>query len=499
MGENKVKRIINLFILAFSLLIISCDSFTPKAPVEYDDGTWAGIFKGYWHGMNENYVFWDLDSPNGEWDDIYDEYLPRFESLGTVYPVSDNPTAAEIDTKKANNEKAIKLFIELTQNLSDGHYVMYVSNLNNPGADAYISPGVLRIMKESKPEISDEELINAFYSIYSMEKFDLETNYFFPEYYSETYQNILYYTFGLPLSDTGDIHAANTDALVAKLNSYIGESEGVKYTSIEETLLTEKYFKEWVFYKSSNTNNAISVLIGLTKENQEDKIPENCIYIGFDSFSFYPFLQDGSMLALLQYFHELKINPDTSGIIFDIRGNGGGYNVDRELLFSDIVADRFVFGFNRMKTGDNRLSYGPWLELAIPRYALGDDADGYTKPALFNKPIVALTNINSVSNAEIAPIFIKQLPKGVSIGGRTFGGTGFLMNDNTGVNAGSFSVGSIINLVYTPGTEVVDKSFRSYEGIGVEPTIDVPFNLENFTAGKDDRLLRAFEYVKYGR
>ena len=103
-----MKKLI-IFIMLSALLLSACSNeFNPKAPYEYaDDGTWEGIFSGFWHGMNENYVFWDVDDT--DWDEVYKTYLPLFQELG------------KYDNDDDKNEKAARYFYDIVTGLSDGH------------------------------------------------------------------------------------------------------------------------------------------------------------------------------------------------------------------------------------------------------------------------------------------------------------------------------------------------------------------------------------------
>ena len=44
--------------------------------------SYAGKFRVFWNAMNQNYTLWDYEEENGlDWDAVYDEYLPKFETL----------------------------------------------------------------------------------------------------------------------------------------------------------------------------------------------------------------------------------------------------------------------------------------------------------------------------------------------------------------------------------------------------------------------------------
>ena len=105
-----------LFALVIIILLAACTLSSPKNPkdyLSYDNTTWEELFKAYWSGLSDNYVFWNLDDQNGEWDDIYYEYLPKFRALG------------EIDTN--DMKKGIFLLFDMSKGLSDGHFYMSIN------------------------------------------------------------------------------------------------------------------------------------------------------------------------------------------------------------------------------------------------------------------------------------------------------------------------------------------------------------------------------------
>ena len=175
-----MRKIITLLLL-IAVLFTSCSGdFKQKMPYEYsDDGTWEGIFLGFWHGMNENYVFWDVDKT--DWDNVYRTYLPLFKDLGKY----------ENDEEK--NEKAARYFFDIVKGLSDGHLSVTL-NLEDDiqGIKAFnISPGFIRLAKRTGT--SDDEIFEGNYEDGSLINV---LNYFPSEVMREKASNILAYDFG---------------------------------------------------------------------------------------------------------------------------------------------------------------------------------------------------------------------------------------------------------------------------------------------------------------
>jgi hypothetical protein len=72
----------------------------------YTGDNYSDIFEAFWTGMNNNYVFWDVDPTN--WDQAYTTYKPLFASLKTF--------------DSLDNKKAEQYFTQMTSTLIDSHY-----------------------------------------------------------------------------------------------------------------------------------------------------------------------------------------------------------------------------------------------------------------------------------------------------------------------------------------------------------------------------------------
>ena len=186
-----MKKLITLLLL-ITVLFTSCSgNFNPKLPYEYsDDGTWEGIFSGFWHGMNENYVFWDIDKT--DWDEVYRTHLPLFRELG------------KYDKDYDKNEKAARYFYDIVTGLSDGHLSVTL-NLENDMFDGgiekfIIHPGLVRLAKRNGK--SDDEIFEAAYGDNASIENILQ---FLPEeVMSEKTTHILTYDFGFSFFESNN-------------------------------------------------------------------------------------------------------------------------------------------------------------------------------------------------------------------------------------------------------------------------------------------------------
>ena len=105
-----MRRISSAILIIFVLLAASC---RPQVEISTEEAfieTWADLFTSFWDKMNTQYVFWDLDSPGGEWDDVYFEYLPKFISLKGLIGESEEET-----------DTALRYFYDILSDLSDCH------------------------------------------------------------------------------------------------------------------------------------------------------------------------------------------------------------------------------------------------------------------------------------------------------------------------------------------------------------------------------------------
>ena len=108
-------------------------------PEKYPGYNYNEIFDAYWNGMNNNYIFWDIDTT--DWDRVYREYKPLFAKLSYASP--------------EDAGKAYTYFKKMTQGLVDSHYSLTFESpflkdslpiwpsafkrLNTPEYDAYLT------------------------------------------------------------------------------------------------------------------------------------------------------------------------------------------------------------------------------------------------------------------------------------------------------------------------------------------------------------------------
>ena len=559
----KKHKLTLLIITMLVFLLCSCSQNSPVLPSDMAlSGTWEDLFKGLWTGLSDNYVFWDLDDANGEWDKVYEEFIPKFRELGSI------------DT--SNRKKGTILLFDSVKNLSDGHFTM-----NAFGSS--FSPSDYRILKKEHPDLSDQEVLEIIYDYY--ETFDLLP----ADMLYEDSKSIMENTFSIPLTTT----LVKTEEFINKYGNlyfnWSGESGGtmtcnavnpniqrrtppygeaiilyssshkfgsvttydgriLDFTSAEEaeeayknppedSFLGPYYpvsdlswkdvdedkeqkldslFSDWtlclvlivspeydqtdeVYKYKRGVNPKMLALCGITKETDGsamvDYYTANTVYFISSGFNFFPLKDPAEMYQFLMDFHKFKMNENAAGMILDMRGNSGGYNADREILFGDMFREPHLIGYQKNKTGAGRLD----LTQEFPLYIYPEaDFFGNEFSDIASKPVVVITNTATVSNGEITVLMVNSLPNGGQTGGVTMGANGTLAGDILTHNSGTFSVGNYITSVYTPYGNIRDTNHVSYEGKGLTPDegYEENFNFDAFFAGTDSRLGKAFEWIK---
>ena len=130
-----MKKSLHINNISFSLLLIlliiisslsSCRKEISQVnnPVNYTGNNFTDVFESFWNGMNNNYVFWSIDTTN--WDRVYTTYKPLFAKLKLL--------------DSTDNQTALKYFQDMTSGLIDSHYTLTFTSLGN----AQISPAYNR-------------------------------------------------------------------------------------------------------------------------------------------------------------------------------------------------------------------------------------------------------------------------------------------------------------------------------------------------------------------
>ncbi|WP_159456004.1 S41 family peptidase [Chitinophaga eiseniae] len=95
-------------LLMILLMTAACRKDLPQLnePQDYVSANFNEVFDAFWTGMNNNYVFWDIDTV--DWDQVHRTYKPLF---------------AQLNINDSNDvRKAYTYFKQMTAGLVDSHY-----------------------------------------------------------------------------------------------------------------------------------------------------------------------------------------------------------------------------------------------------------------------------------------------------------------------------------------------------------------------------------------
>ena len=194
---------------------------------------------------------------------------------------------------------------------------------------------------------------------------------------------------------------------------------------------------------------------------------------------------------------DMKENGTLKGVIIDVRTNSGGYNNDFKYVLGALVpqGSSFQIGYQREKNGVGRYDYGPMLPYEPLTLSIAHET--------ITEPIVVLTNCLSVSMSELTALGAKALSNARVVGKRSWGATCSVINGPKYYSyyyAGSIGEKGVTPVyIYLPSCAAFSIDKKSYEGVGVEPDIEVDLDREIFdTTGRDTQLDRALEYIENG-
>jgi hypothetical protein len=460
----------NVFILlCLAALCAGCRQDLDLAPINGKDGvgsfptyittsdSYSALFKAFWQGMNENYVFWDVE-PVGYWDDMWNTYKPKFDALGDWEAAQfdkDGEWMATAGTQKADTAR--EYIAEMVKPLKDGHLSIDFDESVSPRSRVIFVPNnrvVARYLPDPEngnpPNNSPKEafLFNNWSDV--------------PSDVNESNWNYIRWLIGphyaIPTSGNLATLADGFHIAVAKIG-----------TGTVPTDSTTDYIIYLSFNEFSITGN-LKVEIGGGK-------PVDSI--------------------LNQYLRDVT-DAHCKGLIYDLRGNAGGANQDIPLLLSPLLTKDLHFAYTRTKKGVNRLDYMPWAPYIL-RANPADPADGIRAANAGTMQVVALINDYSISCGELMPLAIKSMPHGYLIGTRTWGATGPRWGDTSpaATHDGSFSGNKLWLNVTESGWQTKGRNFESYEGVGITPDEVIEFDWNEFRHGnKDVQLEAAIAHIK---
>lgn len=141
-------------------------------------------------------------------------------------------------------------------------------------------------------------------------------------------------------------------------------------------------------------------------------LPENVGYLRYPSFS--NTIGEGNLDYVLAYMEQ------TSGLIIDLRDNGGGSMTNVETLVARFISEPTLAGYIIHKTGPGHDDFSE----PFP-YTYNPAAEGRMRWA---KPVAVLVNRSTFSAANNFVSVMQYLPQVKIVGARTGGGSGMPFN-----------------------------------------------------------------------
>ena len=234
------------------------------------------------------------------------------------------------------------------------------------------------------------------------------------------------------------------------------------------------YFVRGSTQLTTDPNLNLTILLG--------KIDLQISYIHFSNFYLTEsYVNNGQTKLALDKFSTELSSPDTKAIILDLRNNAGGNVEDLNFFLGKFIKAPIHYGFLKYKQGNNRLDYSPLINsYVIP-----------IVPAKTEKKIYILINSKTISMSEISTIALLSLNSTTTIGTKSWGAMGLLVNGNQQYNGGSFKVGDFMNISMSAAS-LTNIEHQNFEGKGITPM----YTVEHKNDQKDLQLEYTLQLIK---
>lgn len=449
MGFVRVKLIIILTIVVMSLTSVSCRRCTTLIYNPEDQfyqavqfSTLAGQWQYIWQAMDNNYVFWDIDDT--DWDALYNRYLRRFRDLDELLDSLDeecrkgNLGPDELDS--INHAEMYDLMgKELAVDLGslvDQHLTMRMCNPHNDNRPYEIQPLGSRLARR-------------------------------PDYHKTVTNS----------QAQRDNPAYNgVDYIYDAIKSYYGVAP--------YCVRIENSSFRWM-YACCLEGGIMYLRMGGYFLSEMDDLPDVKDLVKRFLAAVSTAVCEGNLL----------------GIILDNRGNTGGYVNDLNLIPGVFMSDTVKILEKKTKNGLGRYDYSPMEECRI--------APAKETIDIGNAPFVIIQDMNSVSMGEVSGYACTMtIPTAIIIGERSAGALGELIPDYPDIfHSGpvNYHTESDEPYIYTSTYSSLmysreDKTWKSLEGIGIEPDIYCRLDYDALAdGGRDTQLDRAVKYILSGK
>lgn len=419
---------------------------TPEGRLEVFDYP-SEQFDAFWHSMETNYVMWDVDST--DWDQVYADYMPRFQALDSRV----DAYRTGVSSEAISDEALQQLYQGALSTILDHHFGVVVYNYWNGSAQPTWFQVVPATVEAASRDYYHPSYINASVFPGILDSPELQEQY------------------GLhsmeDLSVVKHLRRLEAEGRASEI-MYSASSYMVVVTALIDDCIPYVYMSSFNISTNAASENA---QVEGTNEWMNNQV--------YDNF----------------YYNVLMLEEDEiDGVIFDLRENTGGSLTDEKFLFGSLIDEPLQAGYIRYKTGLGKYDYSAWTPHFFypgPYHRTG-----------FQKPVVVISDIRTVSMAEVTSMLAKNFASGCLLGERTFGAHG-VVDENSNLYDWSYSgifgnaSGPYWAKVSVAMLKTVDGEIL--EGVGVTPDIEMKFNLSDVTNGNDTWMDRAIEYVETGK
>lgn len=195
-------------------------------------------------------------------------------------------------------------------------------------------------------------------------------------------------------------------------------------------------------------------------------LPDNIAYVVYESFS--DAVGEGNLSDMLSFLSLCN------GMIFDIRGNGGGELTNAERLSRRFTNEKVLVGYMCHKTGKGHDDFSePEAEYIKP-----------SEDIRWQKPVILLVNRSCYSAAHIFARNMKEMPLVTVVGDKTGGGSGLPFSSE-------LPIGWSIRFSASPCFDVRMQQIE----FGIEPDIEMSLDEALSAEGKDSMIEKARELL----